>query len=70
MSEQAGENSAPRMIIDILTLFPEGIRTVLDESILARAQRFGIVEFSYVILQLTSIILSTINRLVVVREWF
>ncbi len=48
MSEKAGENSAPRLIIDILTLFPDGVRTVLDESILARAQRFGIVEFNLV----------------------
>lgn len=36
------------MIIEIVTLFPDGLRTILNESILARAQRFGAVEMDIV----------------------
>jgi len=41
-------SSSPEMIIEILSLFPDGIRTVLNESIIARAQRFGIVDLDLV----------------------
>lgn len=36
------------MIIEILTLFPEGVRTILNESIIARAQRFGVVDLDVI----------------------
>jgi len=36
------------MIIEIITLFPEGLKAILNESILARAQRFSAVDIEYV----------------------
>ncbi|MBZ0266078.1 tRNA (guanosine(37)-N1)-methyltransferase TrmD [bacterium] len=36
------------MIIEIITLFPESVCPMVNESILARAQRFGIVEFDII----------------------
>lgn len=35
------------MTIEIVTLFPDGLKAILNESILARAQRFGAVELEY-----------------------
>jgi len=42
------KDSSPKMIIEIVSLFPEGIRTILNESILARAQRFGVVDIDFI----------------------
>ncbi|MBD3165727.1 tRNA (guanosine(37)-N1)-methyltransferase TrmD [bacterium] len=36
------------MIIEIITLFPDGVRTMLSESMLARAQNAGAVDIEYV----------------------
>ena len=47
VANDMGKREAP-MIIEIITLFPDGVRTILNESILARAQRFGAVEIEYV----------------------
>ena len=35
------------MLIEIVTLFPDGLKAILNESILARAQRFGAVDLEY-----------------------
>lgn len=36
------------MIIEIITLFPEGVQAMLSESMIARAQRFGALELEIV----------------------
>ena len=38
----------PRMLIEIVTLFPEGIASILGESMLKRAHDFGIVQSEFV----------------------
>jgi len=38
----------PRMLIEIVTLFPEGISSILSESMLKRAQDFGVVEMDWI----------------------
>lgn len=35
------------MIFDIMTLFPEMVKTVLDESVIGRAQKSGAIEINY-----------------------
>ncbi len=41
-------NSSRPMIIEIITLFPEGIGAILNESMLRRAERSGAVQFELV----------------------
>ncbi len=38
----------PRMLIEIVTLFPEGVRMMLGESMVGRAQKFGLLELDVV----------------------
>jgi tRNA (guanine37-N1)-methyltransferase len=44
VEENAGGKQSRRMLIEIVTLFPDGIETILGESMLKRARQFGIVE--------------------------
>jgi len=40
---ETSRSDSPRMLIEIVTLFPEGIEAILGESMLKRAHEFGIV---------------------------
>lgn len=46
--EASGDTAREPMIIEIVTLFPEGISAILGESMLKRAREFGAVEFELI----------------------